>query len=52
MLRANDNLINTFKNNFKDKYIKQDFDYSKLFYDNKKLIYKNIIAENIFFVRL
>jgi len=46
---STDNLINTFKNNLKDKYIKQDFDYSKLFYDNKKVIYKNIIAENILF---
>ena len=46
---STDNLINTFKSNLKDKYIKQDFDYSKLFYDNKKVIYKNIIAENILF---
>ena len=43
------NLINEFKKNLKDNYIKQDFDFKKLFYDHTKIVYNNIIAEKIVF---
>lgn len=43
------NLISEFKNNLKDNYINLDFDYSKLYSDNKKIVYGNIVAENIVF---
>jgi len=42
-------LINEFKYNLKDNYIKQDFDFKKLFYDHTKIVYNNIIAEKIVF---
>ena len=42
-------LINEFKSNFKDNFIKQDFDFKKLFYDHSKIVYNNIIAQNIVF---
>ncbi len=43
------NLINEFKKNLKDNYIKQDFDFKKLFYDHTKIVYNNIISQNIVF---
>ena len=43
------NLINEFKNNLNDNYLNRDFDFSKLFSDNKKIVYGNILAENIVF---
>ena len=42
-------LINKLKGNLKDNYIKQDFDFKKLFYDHTKIVYNNIIAQNIVF---
>ena len=46
---STDNLISEFKNNFKDNYLRKEFDYKKLFSDNKKIVYENIVAENIVF---
>ena len=43
------NLISEFKNNLKDNYLKMDFNFSKLFSDNKKILYGNILAKNIVF---
>ena len=43
------NLINEFKKNLNDNYLNRDFDFSKLFSDNKKIVYDNILAENIVF---
>ena len=42
-------LINEFKGNLKDNYIKQDFDFKKLYYDHTKIVYGNIVAQNIVF---
>lgn len=43
------NLINEFKNNFKGSCHNEHFDYKKLYFDSKKIVYKNIIAKNIIF---
>ena len=43
------NLISEFKNNLKDNYLNLDFDFSKLYSDDKKIVYGNIVAENIVF---
>ena len=43
------NLINEFKNNFKENCSNEDFDYKKLYFDSKKIVYNNIIAKNIIF---
>ena len=43
------NLINEFKKKLNDNYLIRDFDFSKLFSDNKKIVYDNILAENIVF---
>jgi len=43
------NLNNDFKNNFRTKLINHDFDYQKLVFDKKKVVYDNIKADNIVF---
>ena len=43
------NLNNDFKNNFRDKILNHDFDYQKLVFDKKKVVYDNIKADNIVF---
>ena len=43
------NLINEFKKKLNDNYLIRDFDFSKLFSDNKKIVYNNIVSENIVF---
>lgn len=42
-------LIDEFKNNFKDSYRNQVFDFKKIVVDKKKIIYNNITANNIVF---
>tara|TARA_B100000902_G_scaffold158926_1_gene154885 strand:- start:155 stop:1243 length:1089 start_codon:yes stop_codon:yes gene_type:complete len=43
------NLINEFKNNFKENYIKQDFDFTKFDANKKKIVYDNLMSDNIVF---
>ena len=43
------NLINEFENNFKENCSNEDFDYTKLYFDNEKIVYDNIIAKKIIF---
>ena len=42
-------LIDQFKSNLKDNYIKEVFDFKKLFYDHTNIVYNNINAQNIVF---
>ena len=43
------NMINGFKNNFKDNLLNEDFDFKKLSSHDKKIVYNNIVSENIVF---
>lgn len=43
------NLLNKYKNNLKDNYLNQDFDFEKLYIDNRKVVYNNIHAKKIVF---
>ena len=43
------NMINGFKNNFKYNLLNEDFDFKKLSSHDKKIVYNNIVSENIVF---
>ena len=43
------NMINGFKNKFKNNLLYEDFDFKKLSSHNNKIVYNNIVSENIVF---
>tara|TARA_B100000575_G_scaffold271245_1_gene252389 strand:- start:4609 stop:5694 length:1086 start_codon:yes stop_codon:yes gene_type:complete len=43
------NMINGFKNNFKNNLLNEDFDFKKLSSHDKTIVYDNIVSKNIIF---
>ena len=43
------NMINGFKNKFKNNFLYEDFDFKKLSSHKKNIVYNNIVSENIVF---